>query len=854
MSKGLFLTLLLILTLPIALFAGTPIAQQRVESASVLLAPPEKDISTYNDGWIDVIPVPLQGSRTSHLDVFDSTVPLDDFENSPPESTWTHSDLSVMGTFWHLDDTLALGGSGLAWYCGDVNMYPGMNGGAYNDHWFQILRSDTFSLVGATAPTLAFKAHWKVEAPGGEPVGYNMWDGWNVWVSTNAGGTWSVLAPSAPSPAYTGTSSYAFGLVWGYGPGIPAWGGTGYVNNFTAFQFNLATYVGNANVMVRWVICSDNGFSGLDDSSYYGLVVDSIRIKDGAVTILSNDGTADEFTQGEGPPFGDTWAYDNTTFNSPDTCWTATVDTNLWNGVVSYPVALPTGYTRLSIRYYVWCHMLDEDGDNDNSLDDYYHIDVSSDNGASWQNIVYDYGYDNGEAPPGGNSLTGWVKRTKGLKSGGVQQPFIDLGSYAGQTIRIRFRVTTDWNDDGGVGTGLHIDDVEVVATRAYDHDLACTKINVPFPTTQGLSKTFYYTILNEGLSQEGNVIRSQYWIFRPNGTTQQTASPVLTGTLLDLGEDTFFTASWTPDVTGSYLLRARSNLLTDEDRSNDTAWTPTNVPLNSDSNLAVTVRPAGEYELAYHTRAKASAYLNPRYVRYTPAADSVPSGVVNAYDITTIRVMWQYDEVLADTGATTWIEFWEAGTPTSPGALINRIPAKIDTSETVGSLSKPHWWTLDVTGKIGLQNRSGNFWVSLTPKDSIGGGPVPLPMGKSSEPAAYDGHHFVIRLDTAGTPLNPSPGRYLLQTTIKPAADPNPPALVGDLVIWRDDNTNDLLLDWGPALHATGYHVYRLTTPYQTYTTGTRLTSLPITATEFRDVGVVPTGAKFFYVVVGIN
>ena len=126
--------------------------------------------------------------------------------------------------------------------------------------------------------------------------------------------------------------------------------------------------------------------------------------------------------------------------------------------------------------------------------------------------------------------------------------------------------------------------------------------------------------------------------------------------------------------------------------------------------------------------------------------------------------------------------------------------------------------------------------------------------MGKSSDPASYDGHHFVIRLDTVGTPLNPSPGRYLLQTTIKPAADPNPPALVTNVVIWRDDNTNNIKLHWGPALHATGYYVYRLTTPFQTYTTGTRLNSLPITATDYTDVGVVPTGATYFYVVVGIN
>jgi hypothetical protein len=126
--------------------------------------------------------------------------------------------------------------------------------------------------------------------------------------------------------------------------------------------------------------------------------------------------------------------------------------------------------------------------------------------------------------------------------------------------------------------------------------------------------------------------------------------------------------------------------------------------------------------------------------------------------------------------------------------------------------------------------------------------------MGESVDPVVYDGHHYVLRADCTYTPLNPSPGRYLFQTTIKPAVDPNPPALVSDLVIWRDDNTNNIKLHWSPALHGTGYHVYRLTTPYQTYTTGTKLTTCPLAVTTYTDVGVVAAGVKYFYVVIGVN
>jgi hypothetical protein len=653
------------------------------------------------------------------------------------------------------------------------------------------------------------------------------------------------------------------------GPGISAWGDTLYYQVWVPFEFDLSGYKQDS-VMVRWTFCSDGGFSGCsDDSSFFGLLVDSLRIADGATTLFSNDGTLDEMTPGGNPIAGDTWVHTDSTYGpadcgttlSADSCWRAGVAYNLNCAVASYltPV-LPTGYTRLEVHYWVLCDMPDSDGDNDNSLEDLYEWQASPD-GVAWTRIGYDYGYNNGEVAPGGNSLTGWVLRTKGLMMPGPTQQGLSLKPWEGQQVYLRCVVSTDCNDDGGVGYGVHIDDVAIHGIRSFEHDLSCSEVIVPFPTTVGLTRDFGYRIVNEGLSNEGSVIRSQYWVFRPNGTQQITANPTIDSTTLVTGQDTVLTPSnsspwtaWIPDVTGPYLLRARSNLLTDADRSNDTAWTPTNVPLNPDSNLAVTVRPAGEYELAYHTREMASAFLNPRYVRYTPSADGVPAGTVSAYDITTIRVVWQYDEVLADTGATTWIEFWEAGTPTSPGALINRIATEIDTTETVGWASKTNWWTLNLAGTPGLQNRSGDFWVSVTAKDSIGGGPLPLPMGKTSDPAFYDGHHFVIRLDTVGTPLNPSPGRYLLQTTIKPTADPNPPALVTDVVIWRDDNTNDIKLDWSPALHATGYHVYRLTTPYQTYTTGTRLTALPITATAYTDAGVVPAGTKYFYVVVGIN
>jgi len=821
MRKNLPLLVLLVLVLPVVLLAAVPLRQQQAAPTPAVSLPTVQDKSTFNDGWIDVekvIPVPMMGGRGDHLDYFDSTLTLDDFEGSQP--AWTSADITS-GLFWMLWDTLTLGGTGLSWWCGDTCLAKSGTAGGYNNHWLQYLISDTLDLTSATACTLKFQAHWKCEVPGGEPAGYDMWDGWNVWVSTDAGGTWTVAQPTAP--AYTGASSYAFGYEWGMGPGIPAYGDILNKDVFVECVFPLTGAQGHSDVLVRWAFCSDPQFCTLDDSSFYGVIIDSIRIKDGMATLLYNGGELDEFVISAAPPATDNWVYDNTTYYSATHSWWATMPTyNSNRSIVSFPITLPVGYDNLRIRYWVWCDMPDCPS---SGFQDYYSILINNnDDCPSWEQVVYDYGATNGESPPGGNSLLGWVRRTKGLVSGSYTA--IDISAYAGQTVRIAFNHQTDGDDDGGIGTGLHIDDVEVYAVRAYEHDLSCSEVIVPFPTTVGLTRPFGYRIVNEGLGNEGTVIRSQYWVFRPNGTQQITASPVMDSTTLVPTQDTVFTqynvnagtwVAWTPDVTGSYLLRARSNLITDLDRSNDTASTPTNVPLNPDLNLAVTVRPAGEYELGYHPRLKENAYLNPRYVRYTPAADGVPGGTVSAFEISKVRVMWQYDDVLADTGATTWIEFWEAGTDASPGKLINRVSTRIDTTETVGIQSIVRWWNLDLTGKIGLQNLSGNFWVSLTAKDSIGGGPLPLPMGKSSSPAAYDGHHFVIRLDS-GSVFRPSPGRYLLETTIKPytgvtPADPDTHTIfVFTIPDGPGPESKGLKLRWTPSVGALGYNIYQST------------------------------------------
>ncbi|MBU1707940.1 hypothetical protein KKB28_08530 [bacterium] len=850
MRRDIVFLMVLVLVAAGAAFAATlpthqvgPVRTAKEPATPVQTTP----IPAYNDGSYDIFPVQMQddmGDGGRHLDYLDSTVTLDDFEGGHP--AWSSEDLDA-GWFWRRDDTLD---TDTSWWCADPCLAVPGTRGAYNDHWLQYLVSDTFDLTGTTVPTLKFKARWRMETPGGEPAGYDMWDTWNVWGSTNAGATWSVLG--SVTPRYTGTSSYAFGEEWGMGTGIPGFGDTLHSGAFVEISYNLAVSVmaGKDSCMLRWAFCSDPAFSGADNPDYYGLIIDSIRVTTAQGTVLSNDGEQDEFTFDRGPVTTDVWVYDNTTSHSPTHSWVAQPAFNNFRGLYSYPITLPTGYESLTIQYWVWCDMPDSDGDNDNSLEDYYQVMISDANCLAWSQVVYDYGYDNFEDPPGGNSLTGWVLRIGGLTSGGTGQDTIGISAYAGQTIRIAFRNTTDGDDNGGVGTGLHIDDVRVIASRRYDDDLATRDLIVPFPTTVGLATSFNYTVFNEGINSQ-DPVNTDYWVLRPDATTDISGSVNFAGPFAT-GDDSTITIAWTPDACGSHLLGVRCNLAGDDDTSNDTTETPINSPLDPNENLAVSVQPEGLYELAYHTRALQNAYTNPRYIRYTPVADGVPSPDVDNYDMLQLRVMWQFDEALADTGATAWIEFWEDSTTTHPSdSLIYRLVTKIDTLETIGRDAEPHWWVYDLSAIPELQNRSGDFWVSVSGKDSVGdtSGTSGLPsvLGRSETVAPlYDLHHFVIRQDSLNVFMQ-SPGRYLVQVTIGEAKP------VDDLTVYRDGTSSNVTLRWSAMGACATYKVYRLTTPYQDYTTGTLLTPTPISGTSYTDTGIVTASSKNFYVVIAV-
>ncbi|MDD5529773.1 MAG: T9SS type A sorting domain-containing protein [bacterium] len=344
----------------------------------------------------------------------------------------------LVPTTWHTDTFQAYGGTGKSWWMGGT---PSIKG--YDNFWYQALTSPKIILPD-TGLTLRFKMNRHVEGITGATAPYNGWDGCNVRISIDNGATWIVL--TNPTPAYNSTSMYSFGGAHGEGSNVPGWGGSS--NGWKDVSFALSSYA-NDTVMIRWVFASDPGLCTVDSVGLFGWQIDSINV----AGVFINDG---EDTTGFSYASGthlidDRWVLTDSFSHSSTHSYHCVQDSNAMHVLLSPSISIPdTGQSILS--YYVWCDMPDYDGNANDTLEDYYWMNVSTDGGIKWNDFAYDF------ATEGSDS--GWVLRNMGLYgNGGI---YLDLSQYAGQTIKLRWVVFTDNNDDGGKGTGLYIDDINI--------------------------------------------------------------------------------------------------------------------------------------------------------------------------------------------------------------------------------------------------------------------------------------------------------------------------------------------------------------------------------------------------------
>ncbi|MDP8205495.1 MAG: T9SS type A sorting domain-containing protein [Candidatus Electryonea clarkiae] len=616
-----------------------------------------------------IIPI-AQGELDEDLTLYEF-----DFEEG---EDWTSVDQTAVGTAWHTSDFGAYD-DGTSWWCGDEDIE------GYNNHWLQYLESPELDLTNAVGADLAltFMMYLDCEGTGEEPAGYDGWDGANAWYSTDGGDEWSVLED--PDPEYGSESLYSFGSEFGMGPGIAGWNGN-MDHEWMDVEFSLEDFAGEASFMVRFAFSADPG-SATPDEGYLSFFIDDILISDDVTDYLENNAEdiaePDDLTPIEQIGSGNTWELQTDEYHSESHAWRMSVQNDLLCGIISPEIDIPPldEWPATYMSYWVYCDMLDNDGDGDGSLDDLYEIHAST-NGVEWTRIVYDYGYNGSEL--------GWIERTSGLLDGGNLTDKIDLSDYAGETIQIRITGKTDGDDDGGVGEGLFIDDITIFSTTGFEYDIGVEPLYIPFPATVNYPVPATVTFANKGNNQQ---VFNAYWQFsggNPAGFQDIDLEP---------GESIVFpmdpdpndeTDSWIPTDAEQVTFYARQ--LADPD-DNDVN--------NSSNTYIVDVQPDGHYEIGYDDR------TIPRYTSRLEVGEGpmmhfdIPEDLVE-FDMDSIKIMWNGD-LTEDVDVIAHV--YDGGD--APGDEIYTETFTVTSTDVY-----TNWHIMDVSGDEGLLDMSGDYWV----------------------------------------------------------------------------------------------------------------------------------------------
>ncbi len=508
----------------------------------------------------------------------DSTLFEDNFEG---ENLWEAYDYTTTPAKWHIDDWNAYGQLN-SWWCGEERVVNGETIYGYNNAWLQYLETPSLDLSNADESTLELDFEMQYGSEDGVPQNedYDGWDGGTVFYSMDGGTTWEVL-PN-PSVEYNATSLYSFGGTHDLGPGIAGWRGES--DGWENCTYDLGDLAGESDVRFRFAFASDAGVNTEGHPEWFGFQIDEISVVDDNNDYLTNDadGTAtpEEFTPLDQVGADVNFELQEDEYASPTHAWWCGPGHDLFSVLISPEVELIEGW-RHFIQFQLYCDLPDSDGDEDNSLEDYYQLEISDDGGSHWERLAYDYGYN--------GSDEGWVLRDSMLNNEAASVPIEIPIAYAGSSVRFRFRIITDDNDDGGVGTGLYIDDFTVIANSGFDHDVGVEQVRIPFPVTQGELVPCWAEIRNYGNNEE---------TFNAMWRLGTQPYPLLSGQTLASRDSIVVWMSadgeeegWTPTQPGEFTITVQT-LLGDDYADN-----------NNSEEYPVTVQPVGTYEYGFDDR-----------------------------------------------------------------------------------------------------------------------------------------------------------------------------------------------------------------------------------------------------------
>ena len=481
-------------------------------------------------------------------------------------SGWTTYDETEPLTepiYWHTSDFEAY--SGESYWCGDVREIEGVTLSGYHNKWLQFLNTPAITLPASPegALTLTFMHNYEIESYEGVDLAeYDGWDGMNVRLSVDG----ETFFPIHPTEAYPCTSMYGFGFN-GEGPNMPGWGGSS--DGWITETFDLSDFAGET-VYIRFAFGSDPAFStfpgdGDDtgDPDIWGWVVDNVVVTDGSDTLFFDDaGDTDsaKLTGSNGLiPHGDNWALTDVSSHSPSHSFNCSLGYNLDCSLISPSFWLPGGDTITYLQYWLRCDMADHDGNDDGYLEDYYLVYISTDDGATWERLFYDYMREESSL------ATTWNLWSKDSLFNGT----MELSGWGGNNVKIKWTVNTDDNDDGGIGSGLYIDDVMVMGIEANHNDCGISAISTN-PVNLNQNVQFTIKIQNYGLDDQSDV--PAYYRVMDEGMTETLANGVLAPwASVTAGNFAVKTTVWRPVTPGIYNFVCWTGVAFDEDATNDT-------------------------------------------------------------------------------------------------------------------------------------------------------------------------------------------------------------------------------------------------------------------------------------------
>ncbi|UCE19623.1 MAG: hypothetical protein JSV84_04565, partial [Gemmatimonadota bacterium] len=642
-----------------------------------------------------------------------------DFEDS--DQGFQQIDGTDMGAKWHRtgDVPPAEGGmyDGQAWWCGDVALGFDQDDllYGYGDWWFQVLETPVIDLREATSPTLTMVANWSVEPSDPESADPPVdWDGWTVWISTNGGASFDefLIPVGGYNSPWDTAAAYEFHGIYVPG-GVSVFSDSSH--GWVDIEFDLSDYVGQ-EVVLRVAFLSDwctstfNLMGGNDCGSpadhpeYYGVLIDNFSVDDPAAGNLffdDADGAVNLIASHINRGYN--WERTETNAYSPTHSFHINAD-DIRDLEVNW---LETPWLKLDgmfgwITFYVFCDMPDQDGDGDNTLDDNYGVEITTD-GILWTHMTHDYmrypDFASDTTAEGFPTNPFWAQLNEDTLYNGT----LDLARYAAEySIKIRILPTADNNDDGGNGTGLFIDDFLIQARGAPAHDAGVRRIDIPFPNTAGYTTTIDLLLWNFGLEDI-----NAFFFYQVEDTTwtvlggDSIHTVIIAPTtafqgILPAGQQQIFSFDWTPAEEGVYRVLAYQFLPDD--------WPPN----DSLQSAWVYVSPPNQGILMDHHYE--TSWIGNWGIGEGPAMRFVPTDDIPTFNL--VEAAFQFP---SGTG-TVRLHVMAAGTDTTPGPdLIDPIEMHVPEDalpEIENAWNGNDWYGLDVSGYEELRCMSGVFWT----------------------------------------------------------------------------------------------------------------------------------------------